>query len=97
MFTEDFRAVLADFGTAGTLDGVAVTGIFDRPHAVAPFDGFGVASTRPTYTLPSVQTPAQPVGLALVLPDSGTWRVAECRLDEVVSEGGMTVLELERP
>ncbi len=69
MFTEDLSAFFstAEFATAATLNGVAVAGIFDAPLALGGVGEYGMASTQPAYTLPSVSVPANPVGLALVI------------------------------
>ena len=69
MFAEDLSAFFstAEFATAATLNGVAVAGIFDTPLALGVVGEYGMASTQPAYTLPSVSVPANPVGLALVI------------------------------
>ena len=69
MFTEDLSAFFstAEFATAATLNGVAVSGIFDAPLALGGVGEYGMASTQPAYTLPGASVPANPVGLALVI------------------------------
>ncbi len=69
MFAENLSAFFsqAEFASAATLDGVAVTGIFDQPYALGSVGPFGMASTQPTLTLPTAQVPANPVGLACVV------------------------------
>lgn len=51
-FTEDLSAFFSveEMGTAATLDGLPVVGIFDRAYR-EPFDG--VASTSPRFVLPT--------------------------------------------
>ena len=87
---EDMPAFFADFGDAGTLNGVPVRGIFDRPYE----QQFGMASTAPTYTMAAGT--AAPQGATLVITEgqgAGTWRV---RIAE--PEGtGLVILVLEVP
>lgn len=47
------------------LDGKPVSGIFDAA-AVVSSGGIGMSDTRPVYTLPSQQVPAQPEGKRLM-------------------------------
>lgn len=94
-FNEGLEAFFdaAEFATTGTLAGVAVLGIFDRPSAQAGLGLIGAAATRPTYLLPTTQAGATPVGLTLVVSGVGTFVVAESRPDGT----GLTMLELELP
>lgn len=86
-FTEDLAPLFADFGTADTLDGRAVCGIFDGPSAVV-LGGIGTSSPR--YTLAS--TAAAAATQASVLVHNGrTYRVRD-----VLPDGtGLTELSLE--
>jgi hypothetical protein len=52
-------------GSADTLNGVTVVGIFDGAY-VATGDGIGMSSTRPVYTLPTSAVPVDQEGLVLV-------------------------------
>lgn len=50
-----------------TLNGVAVTGIFDNANALGSVGPYSMASTQPTLTLPTTSVPANPVGLSAVV------------------------------
>lgn len=91
---EDFFDA-SEFATAATLNGVAVLGIFDRPHTQAAGLGYvGAAATRPTYLLPSIHAGGSAaVGQTLVVDGQGSFVVAEARPDGT----GLTTLELELP
>ena len=77
MFTEDLSAFFstAEFATAATLNGVAVSGIFDAPLALGVVGEYGMASTQPSITLPTAQVPVDPVGTSVVVGGS-TYLVA---------------------
>lgn len=79
--TEDLSAFFdtAEFATAATLNGVAVTGIFDAAYEEQGL-GLGMAGTVPVYTLPSADVPATVVGLALVI-GATTYTVVESMPD----------------
>ena len=72
---EETAPFLTDFGIAATVNGVAVTGVFDAEYA----DAFGITNgTRPVLLLPS--TVAASVGHSVVV--SGiTYTVAEIQPD----------------
>ena len=71
----------AVFGTAGTLAGVAVTGILDDPEIEHDNLGYGgIDSFNPKYWLPTASVPAAWLNATLVLP-SGTFSVREHRPD----------------
>lgn len=91
--TEDLSAFFstAEFATAATLNGVAVTGIFDNGYSAGNVGGMGMASTQPTLTLPTASVPANPVGLAAVVA-SVTYTIAEHQPDGT----GVSMLYLER-
>jgi len=69
MFAEDLSAFFnpAELAEAATLDGVAVTGVFDSAYALGSVGPYGMASTQPTLTLPTASVIADPVGLACVV------------------------------
>lgn len=90
MFAEDLTPFFnaSEFATAATLNGVAVTGIFDNAYddqAVA----LGVASTGPVLTLPSASVPSPVVGLSLVVSGT-TYKVVDAMPDGT----GVTRLQL---
>lgn len=90
MFVEDLTPFFAtsEFATTATLNGVAVTGIFDNAYddqAVA----MGIASTGPIITLPSASVPSPVVGLSLVV-NSTTYKVVDAMPDGT----GITRLQL---
>lgn len=89
-FFEDFPVYFADFGEAATLAGVAVRGIFDRPHQVAGVGQYGMASTQPTFMMPTSQVTAGIVGQSLVCLGI-TYVVAAHEPDGT----GMSTLQLE--
>ena len=89
-FVEDFTAYFADFGEAATLAGVAVRGIFDRPHQLAAVGQYGMASTQPTFSLPTAQVTTSIVGQSLVCLGV-TYVVAAHEPDGT----GLSVLQLE--
>ena len=89
--TENLSAFLADFGVDGTLDGMAVLGIFDAPGARADAGEFSAVVTDPQYQLPTASVPAAPVGKTLVVP-AGTFKVRE----HVPDGTGMSLLLLTK-
>lgn len=61
-------AVFARLANASaTLDGVAVSAIFDNGYALGSVGPMGMASTQPSLTLPTASVPANPVGLTVVV------------------------------
>lgn len=89
MFAEDLSPFFntAELATAATLDGAAVTGIFDNAYTEA----FGMASRDPMFTLPSAS--AASATQASVLVHGGvSYRVTSVQPDGT----GMTTLLLER-
>ena len=92
-FTEDLSQFfnVAEFATAATLDGAAVTGIFDALYIQGLVGAAGIASTGPAYMLPTASVPANPVGKALVV-NGTTYSVAEHQPDGT----GVSLLLLER-
>ena len=87
-FSEDLTPFFLEFGDLGTLDGVAVRGIYDEPSGV---DLGGITATQPQLTLPSHQVPASVFETLLVIPQ-GTFRVRDALPDGT----GVTVLTLTR-
>lgn len=94
MFAEDtsvYFDTTTGFAQLATLNGVAVTGIFDSAYDQGIAGGMAMASTMPAFTLPTASVPTDPVGLPVVV--SGvSYTVAECRSDGT----GVSVLYLER-
>lgn len=90
MFAEDLSVFfdLAGHGTAATVGGLAVVGIFDNGYAQA-FDA--VALSGPRLTLPTAAAPAATAGTAVVVAGT-TYRVASVQPDGT----GVTTLLLER-
>ena len=86
-FASDLALMMADFGTPGTLAGVAVCGIYDAPGSI----GVDMQTTEPSYLLPSGSVPVPSKGLALVLPGVGTFSVTRA----VPDEPGLTRLLLQ--
>lgn len=86
--TEDLSAFFspAEFATAATLGGVAVTGIFDNGYMQDPYGG---SASQPVFTLATSAAPSNSVGSALVV-GSTTYTVAEMMPDGT----GITVLRL---
>ncbi|WP_291015004.1 hypothetical protein [Hydrogenophaga sp.] len=68
-FVEDFSPFLsaAEFATTGLLAGVEVRGIFDNGSALGAVGIAGLATTQPSFTLPTAALPSPVVGSALVL------------------------------
>jgi hypothetical protein len=66
-------------GTADTLDGEAVVGIFDGAY-VSAGAGLGMSDTRPVYLLPAADVPEGVVGMALVA-NSLNFNVVNTELD----------------
>jgi hypothetical protein len=61
---EDLSLFLTDFGQAATLDGAAVTVIFDEEGVTA---AGGIAAVAPQVTLPTASVPASPFGKTLTI------------------------------
>ena len=83
-FVESLSAFFSDFAVAATLDGIAVTGIFDTGNRFGDVGLRGVASVQPTLMLPFDQVAADPVGDTCVV-GSVTYKVAAHEHDGVVS------------
>lgn len=75
-FTEDFSTFLADFGDDGTLDGVAVRGIFDAPSAAQALGNTSASAQEPQFQLPTASVPAGVFNKVLTVPQ-GSYRVHE--------------------
>jgi hypothetical protein len=90
-FYDDTAPFFADFAAGSvTVDGVAVSAIFDNEYAAADA-GLGIASTRPALTIATTSVPASPVGKAAVV-NGTTYTIAEHQPDGT----GVSVLLLER-
>ncbi len=99
MFVEDFSVFMstAGFAKTATLNWEPVTGIFDSAYALASVGPYGMASSAPSFTLPSAQVPANPVGKLLVF-EAATADDDEARYTVTASEPdgtGVTRLLLE--
>ena len=85
---ENFPSFLADFGVAATVDGVAVTGIFDNDYG----DPLGlVAGSRPVLQVIASAVPSVDLGDAVTI-GALSYTVAEIQPDGT----GMTRLVLEK-
>lgn len=90
MLVEDLTVFFADFGVAATLNGAAVTVIFDAPVA-QQFTDPGLYAPSPSVRIATASVPASPEGKALVV--NGT----SYTVREHVADGtGMSVLMLSR-
>lgn len=67
MFVEDLSLFLSDFGVSATLDGATTHGIFDNGYALGNVGLTGMASTQPTFTLPTASISGEPEGQTLVV------------------------------
>ena len=86
---EDLTRYAAVFGRAATIDGTPVQGIFDQPYTRL-FDG--IASSEPSYRLPTAQAVDATAAQGSVLDlDGETYRVRSVQADGT----GMTTLLLE--
>lgn len=75
-FQEDLSVFVADFGSAGTLAGLPVRGIYDGPTITASLGEIGADAAEPQFELPSTMVPANSYGLTLVIPQ-GTFSVRQ--------------------
>lgn len=89
-FVEDLTPYFADFGDAGTLDGVAVRVIFDAA-VQGQLGGVGMLAAQPQVQIASASVPASPEGKALVIPQ-GSYIVREHLPDGT----GLSVLTLTK-
>lgn len=89
MFAEDLSPFFnsAELATAATMDGAAVTGIFDNAYT----EVFGMASRDPMFTLPSASAASATQSSVLVL-GGVSYRVTSVQPDGT----GVTTLLLER-
>lgn len=92
MFNEDLRAFLStdEMADEGVLNGVTVCGIFTNGYG-ATTGGIGMASTTPTFLLPSTDVPPSPEGMPFVV-NGMNFVVALPEPDGT----GLTTLYLER-
>lgn len=91
-FTEDFSPFVgvSEFASSATLNGVSVAGIFDRAYELASAGNPGLASSVPTFSLPTASVPASPVGKSLTV-NSTNYTVVEHHPDGT----GWSMLMLE--
>jgi len=80
-------------GVPAELAGIAVLGIFDEPMVVDPLGGFGIAASRPQYSMPSSAVPANVTDAPLQLLYRGVLRRFVVREHEPDGTG-LTVLKL---
>ena len=93
MFTEDMTQFFsqAEFAEVVTLNGVAVSAIFDNGYALGNVGMVGMGSTQPSITLATSSVPASPVGKAVVV------RGLACQVALHEPDGtGLSKLILER-
>ena len=92
-FAEDLSVFFnsAEFAVTGTLDGVAVTGIFDAAYEVATAGYPGLGTCQPSFQLPTASVPSSPVGKVFI-QGAVTYAVAEHHPDGT----GVSMLLLER-
>lgn len=94
MFSEDlgaFFGVANGFAVNAMLNSVSVSGIFDDSNSLGSVGMMGMASTAPSFVLPTASVPASPIGLPLVL-GSASYLVAAHEPDGT----GISVLLLEK-
>jgi hypothetical protein len=93
MFAEDLTPFFnaAEFASDALLDGVGVTGIFEKKY-VSSGGGLGMESTQPAMILAADKIGLAPVGQTL-FHGVTTYRVVG--IDEDGSSDGVTVLLLE--
>jgi hypothetical protein len=91
MFAEDLDVFFADFGETVTLNGVAVTAVFDKEYATAGAGPLGMATSAPALSLPDASVPASPVGKPAVVRGVA-YSVSEAHPDGT----GLTTLLLEQ-
>lgn len=87
-FTEDLAAMMLDFGSTATLDGVTVRGIFDADYQLLDAGG-SLAGSAPVFLLPTSDVPSPVAGLLLV-HNTVTYKVVEPMPDGT----GVTALRL---
>ena len=71
MFTEDLSVFFndAEHAVEALIDGIyPVAGIFDEPYGAAGM-GNGVATSSPTFQLPTDEVPAQPIDRQILVND----------------------------
>ena len=91
MFTEELAPFFQDMATSAMLNGVPVTGIFQNAYADEELNQDMLAASRPIYLLPSVEVPANVVGLLLLVAGL-TFKVVATMPDGT----GVTLLQLRK-
>ena len=93
MFAEDLTTFFntSEFADPALLDGVEVVGLFDKQYVVEGA-GMGFSGTRPAFTLPAADVPAQHAGKSLVT-NAMNYRITG--IDPDGSDRAVTVLLLE--
>lgn len=88
--TRTNAAVLAAFGEAITLNGVAVRGDFCEPSDLIHLEGVSATANKPQIVVASSDVPASPVGKAVVA------RSRNYTVGDATPDGrGLTMLMLE--
>jgi len=65
---------------AASIENVAVDAIFANGYAAGQVGALGMASSQPALALPTVQVPANPVGLCVTV-DGQAYLIADARND----------------
>jgi hypothetical protein len=93
---EDMAAFFSadEFATPATLDGVAVLGVFDNPYMQALG---GMATTEPSYVLPTASAASVRQGAWLEVAGQGTYRVRSVQPDGTGPTGATTLVLEQRP
>lgn len=65
---------------AASIEGVVVDAIFANGYAAGQVGALGMASSQPALALPTVQVPANPVGLRVTV-DGQAYLIADARND----------------
>lgn len=69
MFNESFDVFFeaSEFAVSATVDGQAMSVIFDAAYALGDAGPYGMSSVAPMVTLPTAQVPADPIGKPVVV------------------------------
>lgn len=69
MFNESFDVFFeaSEFAVSATVDGIAMSVIFDAAYALGDVGNFGMSSAAPVVTLPTAKVPADPIGKPVVV------------------------------
>ena len=69
MFNESFDVFFeaSEFAVSATVDGQAMSVIFDAAYALGDAGPYGMSSVAPMVTLPTAKVPADPIGKPVVV------------------------------